>query len=626
MAKTLKLSTDLSLPLNAVTEKLAFLGRTGSGKSYGAMKLAELMLAAGAQIGAIDPVGVWRSLRVPATKGGTSYDVVVFGGLYGDLPLTPQSGVLVADLICDRGISFVLDVSQFIPSEQQKFVREFADRFFHRKKSAPSAVHLFMEECQEFIPENPSGAEAMTLGVMQRLWKLGRNFGIGGSLISQRPQEIAKKALNMSGTLFAFQMTGPQERKAIRAWVADHGVSVDIESVLQKLEVGQPHVESPTFLSLSKTVRILPRVTADLSSTPEVGASTAAKRALTPIDVELLQAAMAETVERAKADDPRELRKVIQEKDRIIQSLNGKLVQAEKAAPKSSVLVLSQADQERVDSMLALSRRLLDDRTPLLNSLAERVLAVVSSALEEALEDQRRVRIEFAAKIDTAGFKGVIEKLSRLAAQQPEVSKNRNLELQQNRPVLRDSENNPSKTGGSGRSLDSTPKVGQSTGKLQPAQQRILNALAWLNSIRIQGWTREVVAFVAGASSRSSAFANNVSALRTAGYLEYPQQNHLALTDAGTAQAVPPDAPLHPQDLHRQIQALLQPAQWRIVEAAIGAYPKALTRAQLADAAGASDASSAFANNVSRVRTLGLIDYPAQGMVVGTPLLFLEGR
>lgn len=143
----LKISDDLSLPVDAVTEKLAFLGRTGSGKTYGAMKLAETMLDAGAQIGALDPVGVWRALRVPATKGGTSYEVVVFGGLYGDLPLEPTAGELIADLVCDRGLSFVLDVSQFIPSEQQRFVRAFADRFFHRKKSLPSAVHLFIEEC-----------------------------------------------------------------------------------------------------------------------------------------------------------------------------------------------------------------------------------------------------------------------------------------------------------------------------------------------------------------------------------------------------------------------------------------------------------------------------------------------
>lgn len=40
----LAIARDLALPLDAVTQKLAFLGRTGSGKTYAATKLAELML------------------------------------------------------------------------------------------------------------------------------------------------------------------------------------------------------------------------------------------------------------------------------------------------------------------------------------------------------------------------------------------------------------------------------------------------------------------------------------------------------------------------------------------------------------------------------------------------------
>jgi hypothetical protein len=298
------------LPLEAVTEKLAWLGRTGSGKTYGAMKLAELMLEAGAQVGVIDPVGVWRALRVPPTKGGPSFEVVVFGGLYGDLPLEPTAGgQLIADLVVDRGLSFVLDVSQFIPSEQQRFVRGFADRFFHRKKSAPSAVHLFMEECQEFIPENPSGEEARRSASCSGCGSSGRNFGIGGSLISQRPQEIAKKALNMSGTLFAFQMTGPAGAQGGQGVGRRPGRRHrHRERAAEAGKVGEPHVESPTFLEVSKTIRILPRVTADLSSTPKVIGGAPRRAPLTPIDVEQLKTSMAATIEKAKADDPRELR------------------------------------------------------------------------------------------------------------------------------------------------------------------------------------------------------------------------------------------------------------------------------------------------------------------------------
>lgn len=71
----LRLSENLSLPIEAVTEKLAFLGRTGSGKTYAAMKLAELMLEAGAQIVSLDPVGAWHGLRI-----GGPWSVYIFGG------------------------------------------------------------------------------------------------------------------------------------------------------------------------------------------------------------------------------------------------------------------------------------------------------------------------------------------------------------------------------------------------------------------------------------------------------------------------------------------------------------------------------------------------------------------
>lgn len=308
------------MPIDIVTEKLAFLGRTGSGKTYAAMKLAEEMLRHRAQVGAIDPVGVWHGLRVPRVRNGRAFDVVVFGGLHGDLPLQPQAGALIADVIADRHLSFVLDISQLIASEQQRFAKAFAEQFFQRRKAKPAAIHLFIEECQEVLPQNPMGLEAQTLHEFQRLWKIGRNYGIGGSLISQRPQEVNKKALNMSGTLFAFQMTAPQERKAVREWISDHGVAEDALATLQKLAVGECLLESPTFLNVSKTIRIAQRMTADLSSTPKVGAGTIAVQPLTTIDLKALTAAMEDSIEQAKQEDPTELRRTIADLKRQLAS------------------------------------------------------------------------------------------------------------------------------------------------------------------------------------------------------------------------------------------------------------------------------------------------------------------
>ena len=53
----------------------------------------------------------------------------VFGGLHGDLPLEPLMGARIADLIVDRQISAVLDVSQFEHNtDKARFAEAFATR------------------------------------------------------------------------------------------------------------------------------------------------------------------------------------------------------------------------------------------------------------------------------------------------------------------------------------------------------------------------------------------------------------------------------------------------------------------------------------------------------------------
>jgi DNA helicase HerA-like ATPase len=173
MTRALRLAADLALPLRAVTEKIAFLGRSGSGKTYAAMKLAEEMHKVGAQFVALDPVGVWFALRLAADGKGKGLLIPVLGGLHGDLPLEAGAGAIVADLVIDRGVSAVLDVSQFeSDADKARFARAFADRFFFRKKAAPSAIHIFIEECQEFAPQNPQREEAAMLHAFHK--KSGR--------------------------------------------------------------------------------------------------------------------------------------------------------------------------------------------------------------------------------------------------------------------------------------------------------------------------------------------------------------------------------------------------------------------------------------------------------------------
>ncbi len=370
----LKISESLSLPLNAVTQKLAFLGRTGSGKTYGAGKMVEEMLDAQAQVIILDPVGTFFGLRLLEDGKTPGFSIPVFGGLHGDIPLEPTAGGLIADLIVDRGISMLIDVSQFeFDTDKSRFGRDFASRFFFRKKAAPSAVHVVIDECQEFIPQNPQKGEEQMLHAFQRMWKLGRNFGIGGSLISQRPQEVSKKVLNQSECLFVFQMTAPQEREAVEDWMQDKGLDLDIAADLPKLPVGTCHTWSLSWLNFSDKIQFARKRTFNASGTPEVG-KTGKVRKLAPIDLALLSEKMKETIDRAKADDPAELKK-------HIRRLEAELKTAEHQMPvmhpvKIKMIekpILSQADIHRLEKATLIGGEIINKIDQLPEKLAKLV-------------------------------------------------------------------------------------------------------------------------------------------------------------------------------------------------------------------------------------------------------------
>lgn len=94
MSRMLKISDDLSLPIDAATQTFAFIARKGAGKTYAAGKLVELLLAADVQVVILDTVGNWYGLRLNADGKGKGFDVPVFGGLRRDLPLEGCCGEL----------------------------------------------------------------------------------------------------------------------------------------------------------------------------------------------------------------------------------------------------------------------------------------------------------------------------------------------------------------------------------------------------------------------------------------------------------------------------------------------------------------------------------------------------
>lgn len=325
MKNTLDMADGLSMPIAGVTQKFSFLGRTGGGKSYAASKLAEQMLLINAQIIVLDVVGNWYGLRIPKDKKNKGFDILVFGGANGDIDINPKAGAIIAQIILEKNISAVIDISEFISSEQTRFAYDFLTAFFEGRKKRPSACHIFFEEAQELVPQNlpPSvrGEESYASKMLhagERVLKIGRNYGIGASIISQRPQDVNKKVLNQTEIFLAFQMTGLQERKTVKDWVSSKGEDSGIIDQLPSLSTGQAIVWSPSWLKISGIFKIDEKITADVSATPEVGAEPTKFKKIAPINVQELTAVIADLAIELEANTPAALKKRIAELEKTI--------------------------------------------------------------------------------------------------------------------------------------------------------------------------------------------------------------------------------------------------------------------------------------------------------------------
>ena len=597
MARELKIGKvgrrAFNLPLDAVNQKIGFLGRTGSGKSYAAMKVAGEMLDAGAHVVILDVVGVWWGLRLAADGKSQGVEVPVIGGLCGDIPLAPTAGALMANLIADRRLSVVLDLSQFETDKAKaRFAAEFADRLFRRQKAAPSPVHIFLEECQEFIPQNiqKGQGEEMMLHHWTRIAKLGRNFGIGLSLISQRPQEVNKKALNMTECLFAFQMTGTHERKAIRDWLGSKGSEHsddDIRDVLRKLPVGTAHVSSPQWLQFEGLVAISEKRTFDSSSTPsfaDVGRMQAHE--LAPLDLDELQASMADTIEQAEANDPKTLKKrVAQLQADLRDALARTGPDPDELVEERDRYVMAalKEQRQRFDVVLRSVMAAGDELQKQASKTVDELAGVNDTRLELLEDDDGDVDL-----ID-AGDK-VAPPPRRLAVPPPPPAA----------PLPPPSSN----------------------GSVTGPQQKILDALATYESFGAPEVAR--TAAVAFAGYKSGGHINNVlGQLRTDGLIVYPRGAHLSLTPHGRVHARA--RVIHSvADIHRAWFDLASGPQRKVLEVLIDRWPGDVGRDELAHATSYSSGGH-FNNVLGSLKTLGAATYPSPGRIAASELLFPTG-
>lgn len=335
---------NIGLKADAPAQKFAFLGISGSGKTYGAGRFVEWLWEQCAQVVVVDVIGNWWGLRLGADGKHEGIPIPVLGGARGDAPLEPTGGELAAEVVAGTRASAVLDVSDFTGGELRRFVADFATALLRAKKKNPGPLMVVWEECQDVVPQHVGRDQAQMVGAVEKLIKKGRNYGVGTTLISQRPQAVNKDVLNQIETLFVYRTVGSQERKAIEAWVTHQSVDVaGIVKTLPQLETGDAYCWSPQWLGVLDLVRATKKSTYDNSSTPTY--ANGAATTLPAIDIEAFKTRMAATIERAKADDPKALKARVAELQREVE----KLLKQAPAIERVEVPVLDREAAHRVE-------------------------------------------------------------------------------------------------------------------------------------------------------------------------------------------------------------------------------------------------------------------------------------
>lgn len=544
--RPIKISPDLALPLDVVTETLGLVGMRGVGKTHLLSVLCEELISAGAPVAILDPLGVLHGLRSSKDGKRPGLSVVVLGGEHGDVPLESTAGRVIADWVVAERRPCVLDLSGFRKAEQRRFATDFGVRLYERNREP---LHLVVDEADLFAPQRPRPDEAAMLGAFEDLVRRGRARGIGLSLATQRPAVLHKDVLTQVGALVALRVVGPQDRSAIEDWIRHHGTDEERKTVLASLgslPIGTAWFWSPGWLGILKRVRIRDRQTFDSSSTPKLGAKRAAPQKLAPVDLEGLKARIAETIKRAEADDPRALRSRIAELERALEQ-----------ATKVSAPVTKVVDVEVAAVSEAMALR-----------------------LEQSVEKGHAAGCAFveAVRDIMIALPGSSQKRTPPAPKPPQPTVT---------PAVSRTRVSPISAHGSGSVL---PKV----------ERLILTALAQQYPREV---SRERLALLVGYHANSKSFSNSLGSLRSRGAIEGTAITETGLHELGDYDELPSGPALFDWYCEHKLggpeaKVLSAIAHWR---------SGSITRDGLAAAVGYHPNAKSFSNALGRLRGLGLV-------------------
>lgn len=561
----LRIADDCQLDLLKLVDSRALIqANSGGGKSWLLRLIAE-QAAGHVQVVILDPEGEFATLR-------ERFDFLLVGQ-GGEIPAETRSAGLLARKLMELEASAVIDLYDLRLPDRRRFVRLFLESLMNLPKPLWRPLLVMLDEAHLFCPERSSGDAESTAAVID-LMSQGRKRSYCGILATQRLSKLHKDAEAETNNVFVGRtwLDIDQERAGKLL-----GFSVARRQEMRDLAPGEFFTFGPA-LSAQGVAKF--RAGQAQTTHPKAGQRHKLNPPKPSEAVRRIVADLADLPQQAEAEvrDLADAKKKIAELQRELRArTEQQTIEVEKVVERH-VLKNGQLDRAH-----ALVDRLDKIATPIREAIGR--VSIVPTPLPKPIV----ARSVVAARPPMA---------PRPAVAKPPVP------------------NIP----GNILAADCGDLI------LSKVQQRILDALAWYESLGTPEPSNVQVGAVALIDTTGGYFSNVVGPLSTAGLVDR-LTGGLRLTDAGRAIAkVPEEAASLGQyhDVLRSRVRKMKSASGKtidILNAIIDASGAELTAEQIGQAVSIDHTGGYFSNCIGPLGTAGLIERD-RGVVKPTSVLF----
>src|SRR5579859_1398393 len=184
-----------------IGQRVAVLGISGSGKTNTGAVLVEELLPH-LPITIVDVEGEWYGLK-------ERFDLLVAGrSEQAEVPLMAENAAALAEISIKRGISLILDLSEYDQDEMQEILLLYFGALWKQATALKTPYMVVIEEAHEFIPQ---GVRSPLKTLLTRFALRGRKRGVGVVLSSQRSAKVEKDLLTQAGILFLQNVVHPTD-------------------------------------------------------------------------------------------------------------------------------------------------------------------------------------------------------------------------------------------------------------------------------------------------------------------------------------------------------------------------------------------------------------------------------